>query len=403
MKSYKYIARNSEGARREGLSQAISANDVLSWLREQGLTPVSVNEITASIQQSIGRRHRKSVKSADLVAFCWQLTTMLEGGIPIAAALDTIAEDVENLQIQYILEYVSEKVKKGTPVSVALGEFPRVFNQLSCAIILAGETSGHLAESVRKLAHYFDGRDKLARKVKGALAYPIFVCVFIVLIVIFIMGFIIPRFKTIFDQLGGRLPAFTRGFMALYDRLVHNLVFIVGAVFLFVVFCALLSRTKRGHYLFSRIVLVLPLFGKLIRQAFVATLCRTTATLLNAGVSILEVLDILAEMTSNDIIKAAVVKTRDSIVGGSNISLGMAGTGFFPNMLVKMVQVGEESGSLSTVLEKTAEHYERKIDSIISTMLTLIEPILIVTIGAIVLTMLLALYLPIFTMGDVAK
>jgi type IV pilus assembly protein PilC len=403
MKSYKYIARDSAGARREGLSQAISANDVLAWLREQGLTPVSVNEMTAAIQQGMGRPHRKSVKSADLAAVCWQLTTMLEGGIAITVALDTIAEDVENLPLQYILEYISEKVKKGTPVSEAMSAFPRVFNRLCCAIILAGETGGNLAEAVTKLANYFDNRDKLAKKIKGALAYPIFVCVFIVLIVTFIMAFIIPRFRTIFDQLGGRLPAFTRGFMAFNDWLVHNIIFIVGAVFLSVVFCVLLSRTKRGHYLFSRIALVLPLFGKLIRQSFVATLCRTTATLMSAGVSILEVLDILAEMASNDIIKAAVVKTRDNVVGGSNISLGMAGTGFFPNMLVKMVQVGEESGSLPAVLEKTAEHYERKIDSIISTMMTLIEPILIVTIGAIVLVMLLAMYLPIFTMGDVVK
>jgi type IV pilus assembly protein PilC len=145
------------------------------------------------------------------------------------------------------------------------------------------------------------------------------------------------------------------------------------------------------------------MFGRLFVQAFVATLCRTMATLLNAGVSVLEVLDIIYEMARNDIIKAAVAKTRENIVGGGNISMSMASTGFFPNMLIKMVQVGEESGSLPTVLDRTAEHYERKIDSIINTMMTLIEPILIVTVGGIVLTVLLALYLPIFTMGDVVK
>jgi len=400
MKSYQYVARNSAGVRREGLTQALTANDVLSWLREQGFTPISINELPTAAQKHRTHYHRR-IKSADLAAFCWQLTTMLEGGIPITAALDTIAEDIENLQLCYVLKHVSEKVKKGQPLSVGIAEFPKVFNQLCQAIIMAGETSGNLAEATKKLAVYFDSRDKLAKKVKGAMAYPIFVCCFIVLIVVAIMTFIIPRFRVMFEQLGGRLPAFTRGFMGIYDFICHNLVFIVGGFFLLVVAAVLTSRTKKGHYMFSRISLAMPLFGKLFRQAFAATFCKTMATLLEAGVSVLEVFDILCEMTANDVIKSAIVRTRELVVSGSNISLSMSATGFFSNMLVKMVQVGEESGSLPTVLERTSEHYERKIDSTVSTMLTLIEPILIVTVGAIVLVVLLAMYLPIFTMGGV--
>jgi len=399
MKSYQYVARDSAGLRSEGLTQAVSANDVLGWLREQGFTPISVNEIAVSVQQAGHAHHRRRIKSADLAALCWQLTTMLEGGIPITTVLDTIAEDIENLQLRYVLEHISEKIKKGQPFSESLAEFPKVFNQLTQAIIMAGETSGNMAEAAKKLAMYFDSRDKLAKKIKGAMAYPIFVSCFIVLIVVAIMTFIIPRFRTMFDQLGGRLPAFTRGFMGVYDFICHNLVFIAGGFFLLIVTMVLISRTKKGHYMFSKIALSLPMFGKLFRQAFVATLCKTMATLLTAGVSILEVLDILYEMTANDITKAAIARTRAYIVGGSNISLSMSATGFFPNMLVKMVQVGEASGSLPTVLERTSEHYERKIDSTISTMLTLIEPIMIITVGMIVLVVLLAMYLPIFTMG----
>jgi len=203
----------------------------------------------------------------------------------------------------------------------------------------------------------------------------------------------------VFKQLGGQLPAFTRGFMGVYNFICHNLVFIAIGFFLLVAAAVLTSRTRKGHYMFSRISLAMPLFGKLFRQAFAATFCKTMATLLAAGVSVLEVFDILCEMTANDVIKSAITQTREHIVGGSNISLSMSVTGFFPNMLVKMVQVGEESGSLPTVLERTSEHYERKIDSTISTMLTLIEPIMIITVGMIVLCVLLALYLPIFTMG----
>jgi type IV pilus assembly protein PilC len=398
MKSYQYVARDTGGSRKEGLTQALTANDVLGWLREQGFTPISINEIPLALQR---RRtsYRKHIKSADLAALSWQLTTMLEGGIPITTALDTIAEDIENTQLKYVLVNVSEKVKRGQPFSVGIAEFPKVFNPLCRAIILSGETSGNLAEATKKLAMYFDSRDKLAKKIKGATAYPIFVCCFIVFIVIVIMTFIIPRFRAVFEQLGGQLPAFTRGFMAVYDWIVHNVVFIVGSFFLLIVAVILISRTKKGHRAFSRIMLSVPMFGKLFRQAFVATLCKTMATLLEAGVSVLEVFDILYEMTANDIAKSAIIQTRDHVVGGSNISLSMAATGFYPNMMIKMVQVGEESGSLPAVLERTSEHYERKVDSTISTMMTLIEPVLIITIGAIVLCVLLAMYLPIFTMS----
>jgi type IV pilus assembly protein PilC len=403
MKSYKYVARDSTGARREGLSQAGSSNDVLNRLREQGLTPISVNEISVGTGQSQATGHSKRIKSSDLAALCWQLTTMLEGGIPITMALETIAEDIENLQLQHILHKVSEKVQKGHPFSEAIGNFPRVFNKLCCALILAGETSGNLADATRKLAEHFDGRDKLAKKIKGAVAYPIFVTTFIILIVVFIMAFIIPRFRVIFDQIGGNLPAFTQGFMGFYDTLSRNIAYIAGGCALAVISGVLISRTKRGHYIFSRIALSLPMFGKVFSQAFIVTFCRTMSTLLAAGVSVLEVLDILSTMSSNDIIRSAITKTREHIVGGSNISLSMTAVGFFPNMVIKMIQVGEESGSLPVVLERTSAHYERRVDSTITTMMSMLEPIMIVTVGAIVLVVVLALYLPIFTMSDMAQ
>jgi len=403
MKSYKYIARDLAGARKEGFTQAASSNDVLGWLREQGFTPVSVNEISERITKSRRTTARKRVKSASLAALCWQLTTMLEGGIPVATALDTIAEDTENSNLRHVLQQLSEKVKKGQPLSESIAEFPKVFNRLSCAMVLAGETGGNLAGAMGKLAEYFDTRDKLARKVKGAMVYPVFVLSFIVLIVIFIMAFIIPRFRIIFKQIGGDLPAFTRGFMGFYDILHYNLPYIIGFVIFLIVFAVLTNKTEKGHYLFSRITLAMPLFGKVFRQAFITTFCKTMSTLIAAGVSVLEVLDILSGMTDNDIIKSAIIRTKEHIVEGSNVSSSMASVGFFPNMVIKMIRVGEESGSLPTVLERTGIHYERKVDSTITIMTSMLEPIMIVTVGAIVLVVVLALYLPIFTMSDIAS
>ena len=403
MKSYKYIARDLSGERKEGLREAACSNDVVAYLREQGFTPVCVNEAAEGAPKTQRTRRRKRIKSADLGALCWQLTTMVEGGIAVTTALGTIAEDIENSQLQQVLQQVSEKIRKGETFSDSISEFPKVFNKLSCALILAGETGGNLSEALRRLAVYFDNRDKLAKKVKGAMAYPVFVISFIVVIVIFIMAFIVPRFTVIFDQIGGRLPAFTRAFMAFYDMLRFNLLYIIGSVLAVVILLVLAySKSKKGHYLFCRIALGLPLLGKIFSQAFVATFCRTMSTLIAAGVSVLEVFDILSVMTNNDIIKAAIMRTREQIVEGSNISLSLAASGFFPNMVVKMVQVGEESGSLSKVLDRTSDYYERKVDSTITTVMSLLEPIMIVTVGAIVLVVVLALYLPIFSMSDMA-
>jgi type IV pilus assembly protein PilC len=283
-----------------------------------------------------------------------------------------------------------------------MSQFPKVFNQLSCALILAGETGGNLGEALRKLAEYFDSRDKLTRKVKGAMAYPIFVMSFIIVIVIFIMAFIVPRFRMIFEQLGGQLPVFTRGFMYIYDILQQNIIYAIGLLLLLIISSILACKTSKGHMFFSKISLSIPLIGNVFRQAFIATFCRTMSTLLSAGVSVLEVFDVLKGMTNNDVIKSAIINTRENLVGGSNISLSLASTDFFPNMVVKMVQVGEESGSLPIVLERTSEHYERKVDSTVTTLTNLLEPIMIVSVGAIVSVVVIALYLPIFSMSNIS-
>jgi len=403
MKNFKYIARNLEGARKEGVKQAVSPNDVLAYLRKEGFTPVCVNELVAAVPKTQQKARRKHIKSAELAALCWQLTTMLEGGIPLTTALETVAEDIDNLKLQEILLQILEKIEKGETLSASLAPFPNVFNQLCQAMILAGETGGNLPQALHKLAEYFDNRDKLAKKVKGAMAYPVFVLSFIFLIVIFIMTFIVPRFQIIFDQISGELPAFTQAFMGFYDMLRHNLVYIAGGVLLLIISTTLTFKNNKGHYLFCKIALGIPLFGKILSQAFLVIFCRTMSTLLASGVSVLEVFDILATMTNNNIIKNAVLKSREGIIAGSRISASLSSSGFFPNMITKMIQVGEESGSLSRVLERTADYYERKVDSTITTLTGLLEPIMIVIVGAIVLVVVLALYLPIFTMSDVSS
>ena len=379
--------------------QAAYPNGVLGWLREQGFTPISIKESSVSAKQTRRQPRRRRIKSADMAALCWQLNTMTEGGIPITTALQAISEDIENLHLQEILQQILEKVQKGQTLSESISEFPKVFNQLACAMILAGETGGNLPEALRRLGEYYDNRDKLAKKVKGAMAYPIFVFSFIIIIVIFIMAFVVPRFREIFDQIGGELPAFTLAFMNVYEIGRSYAIHIISSLAVIIIFTILISKTKKGHYFFSRVALTLPLMGKIFSQAFVATFCKTMATLLAAGVSVLEVFDILSTMSNNDVIKSAVMQAREQIIGGSNLSLSMAEAGFFPNMVVKMMQVGEESGALPKVLDRTAIYYERKVDSTITAVMALLEPMMIVVVGGIVLIVVLALYLPIFSMS----
>jgi type IV pilus assembly protein PilC len=401
MEVYKYVARDVSGSRKEGLRQADSHLEVLVWLREQGITPVSVHKVK---EGGKGRRGgRKRVNSAELATLCWQLTTMIEGGVPITSAISTIGEDSDNATMRNTLGELCERMQKGETFSDAVRDYPKVFNQLFCAMISAGEKGGTLPTSLSRMAHYFDNRDKLIRKVRTAMAYPIFVLCFVCFIVTMIMTFIIPRFRLIFKTIGGKLPLFTQMYMGVYDFIVGNLIFVLVGLALLIFVGVSYTKTKSGHEQFSRLALKIPIIGKILTQAFVATFCRTLSTLLSSGVPILEALNILAGMSKNDVIRAAVLKTREHIVEGSSISLSMAACGFFPNLVVKMVQVGEQSGSLPSVLDRTADYYERRVDSLLTTLTGVMEPALIIVVGAIVLVTVLALYLPIFNISDIKQ
>lgn len=402
MKSYQYIARDATGVKRESVQQGTSKNDVLTWLRQEGLTAVCVTEVNAEMKRSnqrLQKPRRGRIQSGDLSALCWQLSTMVEGGISITAALKIVIEDIDNFRLQQVLHQILGKLLKGHTFSASLQEFPKVFNHLSCAIILAGEGGGNLAEALEQLAVYYEGRDKLKRKVVAASSYPAFAFMFIVLIVIFVMAFIVPRFMIIFEQMKGEMPAFTMGFINVYEMLRGNILYIIGGAVLGLTAMSLIYKTQKGHYWFSRATLLIPLLGKIFKHSFIVAFCKTMSTLLASGVSVLEAFDILSTMTGNDVIKQSITRSRERIIAGSNISASLSVSEFFPRMMIKMVQAGEESGTLSKVLDKTADYYERKLDSTITTLMNMLEPIMIVLVGGIVLTVVLALYLPIFSMS----
>jgi len=400
MNNFAYRVRDLAGEERIGYRRGASGEEVYAWLQGKGLIPVEVVPVTLSTVAKDRGMGYKEPKYSELAAFCWQLATMLDGGVLITTAIETIAEDIENPPFRHALLNVGEFIKKGESLSTSISRFPKVFNNLFCATIVAGETSGSLSEVLRRLGDYYTRRDKFAKKIQTALAYPIFVVSFVFVILIIMMVLIIPRFRLIFEQMGSKLPTFTQGFMNFYDMMASHSLLIVVSLVSFVVLFLIYNKTHEGHMKLCKLALCVPLVGKIASQSFIATFCRTMATLLSAGVSIIESFDILSEMTSNAVIRNAVIHSKENLIEGSGVSLAMVETGFFPNMVTRMVQVGERSGTLPVVLERASDYYETKMDTTITTLLNLLGPVVIVIVGVGVLVVVVALYLPIFSMSD---
>ena len=401
MNSFVYIAHDLTGTEKRGLKRGTSRHEVHAWLHEHGLIPVEVKPVTSVSKSSLRRIGQKKPKASEVSSFCWQLSTMIEGGVAITEAMEIIAEDIENTSFRITLLDVCERIKRGESFSDSVSVYPKVFNRLFCAMILAGETSGALPTILNRLAEYFDNRATFAKKVKSAMAYPTFVVTFVLLILVIMMTIIIPKFRVIFEQMGSEIPAFTQSFLGLYDTMAGNIIYILFALVSIAALSSAYIRTPDGFAKVCSLILRIPLLGKLVLQAFVATFCKTLSTLLDAGVSIIEAFDILAEMTNNIIIKDAIESSKILIIEGSSISAGMSKTGFFPNMVNRMVEVGEKSGSLPRVLDKASRYFESKMDATITTLLSLLGPAVIVVVGGIVMVVIIALYLPIFSMSSV--
>ncbi len=399
MESYTYTAQNLAGEQKKGRRKAESEHEVYSWLNEQGLVPVKVTRVSKSIAKTalyLGHR----TKPSELAAFCWQLATMIEGGVLITEAIDTVTEDVENASFRHTLTLVSEHIKKGESFSTSISRYPKVFNKLFRAMVMAGESSGSLHIILERLAEHFDKKDKFDKKLHGALAYPVFTMSFVFIILVIMMTLIVPKFQVIFDGMGDKLPPFTQAFLHVYDIGKEHILYIIIGVGLVIGLCIAYNKTRRGHTQLCLLMLKIPMFGQLTVQAFITTFCRTMATLLSAGVSIIEAFDILSDMTNNDIIKRAIMHSKQCMIEGTSIHMALSGNGFFPNMVTRMVQVGEKTGSLPKSMNRASNFYETKMDATITTMLNLLGPAVIVLIGLIVMVIVVALYLPIFSMSD---
>ncbi len=407
MAKFAYKALNKEGKEQFGIveaeSQALAINDV----RTLGLYPTQVREARKSDEKRVRKArggdtgfYIGGVKLKQLVVMTRQLATLIDAGLPLLRSLNVLISQLKPCKMKDILREAADDVQAGSTLSEALAKHPKVFDRLYVNMVRAGEAGGLLEVVLNRLAMFMERRQALKRRVKGALIYPIAVIVIASGIVSFLLVKVVPVFAEIFADFGSGLPAPTQflvnagDFMKLKWWLL--LVIINGTI----ISIKLLSKSHTVKRVFDRIVLRLPLFGDLIVKVSVARFARTLGTLITSGVPILQALKITRDTISNEVIQNAVQRVHDSIKEGDTMAQPLDESKVFPQMVVNMIDVGEETGSLDAMLMKVADIYDAEVEAAVEALLALMEPAIIVFLGGIIGFIVVSLYLPIFTLGD---
>lgn len=348
------------------------------------------------------KRKSKKITQGDIAVFTRQLSTMMKAGLPLMQAFDIVAKGHDNASMTKMLMVVRNDVEQGNSLASAFAKHPKYFDSFYVNLVDAGETGGVLETLLDKLATYKEKTESIKKKVKSALTYPASIVVVAIVLILVMMMYVLPEFGKIYEGMGAELPALTQFMMDASDFFVSFgwivIIFLVGGVIGFI------QWHKRSRSLQKRVdawLLELPIFGPIVRKATIARWSRTTATLFAAGVPMVETLDSVAGASGNIIYEEATHEIRSKVNQGISLTSGMQSTNLFPNMVLQMASIGEESGSLDDMLNKTAEFYEEEVDMAVASLSSLMEPIIMVVLGSIVGVILVAMYLPLFNIGNV--
>jgi type IV pilus assembly protein PilC len=400
MTIFAYSARPASGGDiLTGELDVASKDDVLAYLHKQKMIPVSVREKSKQLNFTFGT----GVATRDIVIFTRQFATMINSGLPLVQSLDILAEQTENPALRKTIQDVLYDVESGHTLADAMGKHPKIFTELFVNMVAAGEAGGILDTILLRLATFLEKNDALVRKIKGAMVYPAVIFSVAGICIVILLIFVIPTFQTMFASAGIPLPLPTRivigmsAFLQAYWWACGAGV--IGAVVAIKQFYA----TSTGQLFIDRLMLSLPVLGDMQRKAAVARFTRTLGTLVSSGVSILEGLEITAKTAGNRVIHDAVMGSRASIAGGETIAGPLKESGVFPPMVVQMINVGEQTGGLDEMLTKIADFYDEEVDAAVETLLSAMEPIMIVVLGVVVGGMIVAMYLPIFDMINAVK
>jgi type IV pilus assembly protein PilC len=401
MAEFVWEARARTGEVRSGKMEAESEDAVNQRLRAQQLSPTKVKRKAREFNLNFG----SGVTLKDIVTFTRLFATMIDAGLPIVQCLDILQGQTENKRFAVVLRDIKSSVEQGATFSDSLRRHPKVFDQLYTNLVQAGEVGGILDTILNRLAVYIEKAMKLRQQLRGAMVYPSIVVVVFFAVLTILLVFVIPGFENMFKDFGAKdeLPALTRIVMTISRWFVSNAPFLLlGIVGLFVGL-SYVYRTPRGKKFFHRLMLNLPVMGMVIRKIAVARFTRTLGTLLSSGVPILDALEIVAKTAGNVIVEEAIMFARGRIAEGKNMAEPLLQTNVFPPMVVQMVGVGEQTGALDAMLNKIADFYEQEVDVAVSAMTSLIEPVMMVGIGGTVGVVLIAMYMPIFSIAGKIK
>jgi type IV pilus assembly protein PilC len=401
MATFAYTGRSRAGQTVTGEMAAETIDAAVSVLRrEQQILVTQIAPVKEKAVRAVQARKRrpKSVKAKDLAVFTRQFSVMIGAGLPLVQCLEILGTQAEDRSFGEVILAVRGDVEAGASLADAMKKHPKVFDNLFTNMIAAGEAGGILDAILKRLATYIEKAVKLKGQVKSAMVYPIAVIVIATVVVTAILWKVIPTFASLFQGLGADLPLPTRIVIALSNALVAYMPIIIVAIVAIGFAFRAYYATPGGRTVIDSTVLKMPVLGLLMRKIAVARFCRTLSTLLASGVSILEALDITARTAGNAVVEDAILVTRKSIERGETIAGPLKQTAVFPPMVVQMIGVGEATGALDTMLSKIADFYEEEVDVAVAGLLTLLEPMMIALLGGIVGGIVIAMYLPIFSL-----
>lgn len=389
-----YVAKDKKGKESKGEMRANGQSQVSNALRKQGLTPVS-------IKKKSGFARSKPITEKDIALFTRQLATMMRAGVPLLQSFDIVAKGHSNPSVTKLLFDIKADVETGSNLSVAFSRHPKYFDKLFVNLIEAGEQAGILESLLDRLAMYKEKTLALKSKIKGAMFYPTAVIVAAFVITAVIMIFVIPAFKDIFSQFNAELPGPTVFVINLSDIFVANWYIIFGSIAaaIYGFIYAKKNIPSVGVFL-DKYMLKLPIFGELLLKSTIARWCRTLSTMFSAGVPLVESLDSVAGASGNIVYYNATKKIQSQVSTGTSLTVAMQNSNVFPNMVMQMASIGEESGSLDSMLGKVADFYEAEVDDMVDALSSLMEPIIMAVLGVIIGGLIVAMYLPIFKMGS---
>jgi len=393
--------KTKTGEVKRGELEATDEAQVQQRLRAMALNNVKIKK--KPIQISFKLPGLGGISQKDLVIFTRQFATMIDAGLPLVQCLDILASQLDNMAFREVLTKVKQKVESGSTLADALGDHPKVFDTLYVQLVAAGEIGGILDTILNRLAQYIEKNEKLKSKVKGAMVYPSVVLLVAVGVTVVLLLFVTPTFEKMFKDFGGAMPAPTQIVIDLSRWLQHNGFYLLGVIIAAIFGFRAWVQWPKGRQQWDAFIIRTPIFGPLIRKVAVARFTRTLGTMISSGVPILDALEVVAKTAGNSVVEKAIRYTKEKISEGKTIVQPLGETKVFPTMVVQMIGVGEATGAMDQMLTKIADFYDDEVDAAVAALTSLIEPVMMVFLGAIVGGFLVAMYLPIFSIAGSVK